>query len=436
MSRHTPIDGPAGLVLGTILAVVGCAACAGCASPAVPRASLPSAPDQQGQGRCLVAASQGSPLVTEWPASEKANLEVRLREGGVAVTYSGCSMRILSQCQLGGHYQWQRTTPATDRIEIENVDELYSKLPLGAVNLEGELERSGRLAVRTTVAGQFQLLGVDPGQVGTTAGCAAATHVVRRISVGAFRLSSGGTLSGEASTSIAGVGKASVNTESEKSLVREAGLLDYCGDASDQAPHPDCNSPIQLHLDPLPGHGGRQVEGPPGTVRVDFYSGHGDSVWEVIADRKTLCKTPCSTWIDPGSALAMRERRPWAPDEQLNVPSLQRYSAAGQLQVRAHPTHRMGMASGMMVTSLAGAAAVTGIVLTSVGCSQDSSGAMCRGGLISLPIGLVGLVPGIWMILHYRAHAEVTPAGETHYVGLRRVRSGVVAGPGFFAGTF
>src|SRR5215475_6679276 len=82
--------------------------------------------------RCKAAVSQASPLVTEWPASEKANLEALLMQGTVAVAYSGCSMRVLPRCQPKGHYIWQHTTPTADVININNEDELYSKLPLGA----------------------------------------------------------------------------------------------------------------------------------------------------------------------------------------------------------------------------------------------------------------------------------------------------------------
>jgi hypothetical protein len=98
-------------------------------------------------GKCRVAASQTSPLVTEWPASEKANLEVLSHNGAVAVAYSGCSLRVLPQCRVRGSYQWMRTTPSTDSLEIKDADELFAKLPLGAASLEGELKRSGRLAV-------------------------------------------------------------------------------------------------------------------------------------------------------------------------------------------------------------------------------------------------------------------------------------------------
>ncbi|HXK20790.1 MAG TPA: hypothetical protein VNG33_23425, partial [Polyangiaceae bacterium] len=122
---------------------------------------IPSTP---GEGaRCQLAANQDNPLVTEWPASEKANLEGLLSEGAVVVAYSGCSLRLLPTCRTPGNYAWRHTTAATDVIEIHNADELYAKLPLGAVSLEGELQQRGQLAVQTTVSGQMHLSGFDPG---------------------------------------------------------------------------------------------------------------------------------------------------------------------------------------------------------------------------------------------------------------------------------
>ena len=117
---------------------------AGCA-PTLPQttAVLPGAPSEQ--GKCHVAASQMSPLVTEWPAAEKANLEVLLRSGAVVVAYSGCAMKVLPECRVKGVYRWLRTTPSRDLLEINNEDELYAKLPLGAASLEGELKRAGNL---------------------------------------------------------------------------------------------------------------------------------------------------------------------------------------------------------------------------------------------------------------------------------------------------
>src|SRR4029077_958345 len=92
------------------------------------RSVLPRAPAEQ--AKCRVAASQSSPLVTEWPASERANMEMLLRNGTVAFAYSGCSMRLLPECRVRGEYHWQRTTPSTDSLEINDSDELFAKLPL------------------------------------------------------------------------------------------------------------------------------------------------------------------------------------------------------------------------------------------------------------------------------------------------------------------
>src|SRR5688572_18181600 len=136
-----------------VLAVTAALACA----PTLPSTGSTFPQAMNPLGKCRVAASQQSPLVTEWPASEKANLEALLRAGAVAVAYSGCNMRVLPQCQVRGGYRWQRTTPSTDNLEINNEDDLYARLPLGAASLEGELKRSGKLAVQTTVSGQLKL---------------------------------------------------------------------------------------------------------------------------------------------------------------------------------------------------------------------------------------------------------------------------------------
>ena len=159
----------------------------GCGGPSLPRSSAPAAPSEL--AKCKVAARQSNPMVTEWSGSEKGNLEAGLREGAVVVAYAGCNMRILTQCRVGGSYMWQRTTTATDVLEIESEDDLYSKLPLGAVSLEGELKTTGRLAVQTTVSGQYRLGGLSTFDVPNSGPCRGATHLVSSLSLGAFKVS-------------------------------------------------------------------------------------------------------------------------------------------------------------------------------------------------------------------------------------------------------
>jgi hypothetical protein len=186
----------------------------------LPRARSPAMPDAE--ARCSLAARNESPLLTEWSSAEKANLQARLRSGALAVEFTGCSMRPILGCNPRGSYRWQRTTLSSESIEIRNQDELFAKLPLGALALEGELARSGRLAVRTSVSGQYVLEGSSSADVPDYGDCQAATHLLVGVSIGSFKLHSGGSLHAGGSVE-AGAYSGGAQTSSSESLLREAG---------------------------------------------------------------------------------------------------------------------------------------------------------------------------------------------------------------------
>src|SRR5689334_21907299 len=164
----------------------------GCSAAGFAGSAVPDSPLSTGS-RCQVGQAASSPIVTEWSASEQANLEVQLRAGGgVAVEFTGCEMRVIPECRLRGSYAWQRTSASTDSFDIENQDQLFAKMPLGAAALSGELARSGRLAVQTTVSGQLRLMDMNAAEVPNEGPCARATHVVGALSIGAFSLYRGG----------------------------------------------------------------------------------------------------------------------------------------------------------------------------------------------------------------------------------------------------
>jgi hypothetical protein len=378
----------------------------GCALPwigggaaAAPFVATPEEPGDA-QAKCKVAAAHENPLVTEWPAPEKANLEARLREGTVVVAYAGCTMRLLPQCRATGKYLWRRTTPASDRIEIRDADDLYAKLPLGAASLEGELKRSGRLAVQTTVSGQLGLEEFDPNSLSRDGSCLGATHVLGALSVGAFKLMSGGgaSLRGSASASIANVGGES---QREESLLREAGSPEKCEASTDSAADIGCASPIQVFLRPLP----RLIadQGLPGFVKVRFLPVRGDSKWQIATGDRLLCGTPCERWMDPAMPVTFRKDK-----EAVDVPDLRQYQDSNRMQVEARPTRRALQILGIVGTSLFGAAAVTGTALASVGFAGDTSD-LKTSGLITLSTGLLGLVPSIWAIVASGSEVTVTP---------------------------
>jgi hypothetical protein len=396
------------------------------------RSVLPYAPAEQ--AKCRVAASQSSPLVTEWPASEKANLEVLLRGGTVAVAYSGCAMRLLPECRVKGEYHWQQTTPATDALEINDSDELFAKLPLGAASLEAELKRSGKLSVKTTVAGQLRLQGADVSEVPREGPCAQATHIVTGLSLGAFALTAGGQKDTKLGAEISVLGTGA-KTERSADLLRSAGDFDSCAQGTNESPHVNCASPIQAFLTPLPGR--TEEEGPPGTLKVDFISGDASSRWDVYADDVVICTTPCARFISADHPVMLRARdEPFggSPD-RVRVVNLLDHAAEGRVQLQAHHTRRGQLATGITFTALAGMGVITGITLTGVGCSTDHSG-MCKGGVITMIASAPALAGGIWLITDSMPRAEVVPYDGGPTLLARSSRPHLVWGPNFVAGTF
>src|SRR4029077_3586124 len=125
---------------------------------------------------------------------------------------------------------------------INDADDLYAKLPLGAASLEGELKRTGKLLVKTVVAGQLRLEGAGVGDVPADGACAQATHLVTALSVGAFSLTAGGQRQGSVGASVA-LGEAKVERQLSAEQLRAAGDFDACAQSTSDGPSGNCASP-------------------------------------------------------------------------------------------------------------------------------------------------------------------------------------------------
>jgi hypothetical protein len=420
--------------VAVLLSAAAGALASGCAAPRASHARLLDVPGAS--ARCRVGSGRTNPLVTEWPASEKANLEAMLRRGAVAVEYSGCAMRVLTECRLRGGYAWQRTTPASDVVEIGGEEELYVKLPLGAASLEGELERSGKLSIHTYVSGQLRLEGASAADVPPVPACARATHVVGALAVGAFQLDGSGKASGRADVGLARLGSAGGKVERSAGLIRSAGDADACDRGDDAGPHPNCRSPIQVFLWPIPGRA--PEEGPPGTVKVDVVSANAISRWDVYYDDEVICTTPCTRWLDPAHPIFLRSReeRFLRTADKVRVLDLADYADSGAVQLHAHPTAEGKLATGISFTALGGTAVFAGLALAAIGCGDGtfSSAGMCSGGLTTFGTGALVTASAVWLILDALPRAELRPGGAPSPG--RGYPVSVSVGPGFVAGRF
>lgn len=407
-----------------------------------PGGSAPPAHDPAPLTKCRVAASAASPLVTEWPASEKAHLQSLASHQPVAVAYSGCDLRIVDACRLTGKYTWRRTTLASDTIEITTGDELWAKLPLGAAGLEGELDRSGRLAVRTTVAGQLALEGLDPNAVPADPACSGVTHVVAGIAVGAFGLMSGGGSTVRGGVSVGGVG-AGASTRRDEQIVRQAGEPRACADTTESSPHAQCGAPIQLFLQPV----ATPAPSPAAAAARDDQARARQTGIEVVFPAPTVpgerwvlreasgtvaCELPCTRWVGPGSGYYLERTSANGFDlahldvpVRLTHPAGTRVTASYQAERGAPllskltfwfygvPTAVLG--TGMIVGGAAGAFNRDG--------QQSLGGFFVLSGVIFLGVSAASTW---WYLWSHPASLDTKATGVTS----------VGVGPGFLRGTF
>jgi hypothetical protein len=324
-----------------------------------------------------------------------------LRQGALAVEFTGCSMRPILGCNLRGSYRWQRTTPSSEAIEIHNEDELFAKLPLGALALEGELARSGRLAVRTAVSGQYVLEGSGAADVPDYGDCQAATHLLVGVSIGSFKLHSGGTLQA-GGTIGAGAYSGGAQTSSSESLLREAGDFDSCKAATDETPELNCSSPIQAFLAPLPRFAKERGNG---TLRVTFTVGDSDRAWELRKNQQFVCRAPCTRWISPSEVYQLRTET--GPDFQtLDVPDLTRFAGSGSLEVRAYQRQQSKLITGIALSGSGGGLAFMGGFLALAGGLSERSG-LKTAGAITAGVGAVMIAPGIYLMVTSGSRTEV-----------------------------
>ena len=187
----------------TFLPIGLIAVLAACGGPPAPTLEPPKF-EPKNETKAQLVPGADRPLVVEWPASDRGQLEALAKRGVVLVRYDGRAMELLDECVGSEHYEYVGLTPKQFVESVSNEDELKAKLPIGAVQLGAELRRSGKLNVRMTIVGRYEA----PGAGASAARCAKATHAVRAITVGAFELFAGASAAVEGGASARGLGAA------------------------------------------------------------------------------------------------------------------------------------------------------------------------------------------------------------------------------------
>ncbi len=206
--------------LGTLAVLVASTGCG--------HGTLARTPELRHNGKCRSGRSNQSPLVVEWSSSDRARFEGLARSGVIVARYTGCELEVLTQCRAPGDYRYDALTPKQEVETIQTADELYTKIPIGAASLAGELTASGSISVDMTVVGRFSARQLEIREDQLVGRCLGATHIVSGLTVGAFSLASGSTTSGSIAVDTVRFGGGGAGTREARRLLQRDGDASAC----------------------------------------------------------------------------------------------------------------------------------------------------------------------------------------------------------------
>ena len=237
---------------------------------------------------CDALKVQEAPDLMAWNASARANLSRLSKQGIVPVHYSkqGCNieLELLPNCKVRGNKRYKFAPYARSETKVaKSKAELYAKLPLGAVGLEGKVGGNRSLRTDYMMVGTLSLPGgyeFNAQRLTKSDDCDRATHVITTIYVGGFAMASGASQDIEAGASVFGVEAGAKSSEQRERLASE-GNAAACKDALQSKEGEEaamCNVPLRVNL--------MSIQGREHLVNASANVKSGD---EAKAARRTTC---------------------------------------------------------------------------------------------------------------------------------------------------
>lgn len=255
-----------GAALITIAALAFTSACSG-GNLASEIAKAPENPNKE--SKCGTSTIQARPLIVEWPSSDRAALEARVKQGLVPVRYVGCDMEVLTTCKVPAEYGYTGITPKNDKVVIRNTDELYANIPVYAAKFEAKLQKAGSLEIAMTIIGRYESNRPRVHSDELQGECGAATHVISALTVGSFMFSAGANAEIGSSAGYQAIGAGAKSTASNETLNTD-GDAKQCEKATseDKAPPFGCGALLRVELLPI------------GEARKDLPACPGGTTWD------------------------------------------------------------------------------------------------------------------------------------------------------------
>ncbi len=236
----------------TALALAGL----GCGPKQLPDAPQSNVAEATGRTSVLVVDGPGSPLVVDWKAEQRADLEVAMRQNVAVVSYDGNHIQLLADCHIDGSYGFFGVVTKEEVVRLTSADEISANLPLAgaglAAQLGAELGEGASLDVAMMIVGKSRTTWVSPTHNDLKGACEGATHFVRGATIGAFALDVGQQSKARTAAEIFGIG-AHAGSVSSSLLKNRDGALDSCKSAEPRNDNPpsQCGALIRLELNPI-----------------------------------------------------------------------------------------------------------------------------------------------------------------------------------------
>lgn len=204
---------------------------------------------------CNGAPKYARPLTVDLDRETRGDLELALRDKGVAVVAYDCvSLRVLADCSApNGSYAYAGMTRKEETVQMKGLDELKINLPMGAAKLSSDVQAGRVIDLGLVSVGRHSTTLAKLKRsdlVGT--GCEGATHFVQRASVGAFSLATGSVGKVSAVADLFSKG-GSASSSSERKVASTDGSLEACRRSTSDAAKPpeECGTPLRADLLPV-----------------------------------------------------------------------------------------------------------------------------------------------------------------------------------------
>lgn len=235
-----------------VLALLVVACTAGDGAKAV-RPKAPSASAATGRGECTPgSAGSATPLVVDWQAETRGDLESAMGQRIAVVAYSCDAIRFLEDCYLDATYTYTPISLKEDVLRLTGADELRAELPFSGMklagSLAGELERGMTLDIAIAIAGKKRATIQAANRAELRGNCDGATHFVRSATLGAFAVSEGTRAQVRTTAEIFGSG-ASVGSRNARTIERHDGSLEVCrAPGAVATPREGCAAVVRVEL--------------------------------------------------------------------------------------------------------------------------------------------------------------------------------------------